>query len=388
MIPFRFGPPADASCLAVDIIVNNYNYGHFVGDAIESALAQTHPKVRVIVVDDGSTDGSREILFGYEGKVDLVMKKNGGQASALNAGFARSDGDAIIFLDADDVLRPEAAALVASAFAADPRVAKVQYRMEVIDKNGRPTGVVKPARHLPLPAGDVRHAELVFPFDLAWLPTSANAFRAEVLRRIFPIPERDFVICADLYLVHLTALLGPVVSLDDVAAYYRVHGGNRYEPQKSMLDLERVRQSVVYSAATTRALERLADELGLERPYDRILSVSDLSNRLVSLKLEPELHPIRTDRIGRLVLDGWHAAARRFDVSWAMKSLYVGWFATMAAAPRPLARRLAEYLIFPRRRERLNRLLRRFHKWNRVTRGRASEPNAENSTSLAKPGAV
>jgi glycosyltransferase involved in cell wall biosynthesis len=358
----------DPTRLPVDIIVNNYNYGTFVGDAVESALAQTHPRVRVIVVDDGSTDGSRDILRAYEDKVTLILKENGGQASALNAGFAQSDGDVVIFLDADDVLGPAAAALAATAFWADSRVTKVQYRMEVIDKNGRPTGVFKPARHLPLPAGDVRHAELVFPFDLAWLPTSANAFRAEVLRRIFPIPERDFVICADYYLVHLTALLGPVVSLDDVAAYYRVHGGNRYEPQKSMLDMERVRQSVVYSAATTRALERLADELGLERPYDRILSVSDLSNRLVSLKLEPERHPIPSDRGWRLVLDGSRAAARRFDVSWPMKLLYVGWFGITAAAPRPLARQFAEYLIFPQRRERLNRVLRYFHKWNCATR--------------------
>lgn len=367
MMPFRSGRPADASSLTVDIIVNNYNYGQFVGDAIESALAQTHAKARVIVVDDGSTDDSREILFDYEGKLSLVLKEHGGQASALNAGFACSDGDAIIFLDADDVLRPEAAALVASAFAADPRVAKVQYRMEVIDKSGRPTGVVKPPRHVPLPEGDVRRAELVFPFDLTWLPTSANAFRAEILGRIFPIPERDFVVCADWYLVHLTPLLGLVVSLDNIAACYRVHGANRYEPHDATLDLEHVRQTVGYSAFMIRALDRLACELDLERPHDRILSVSDLANRLVSLKLERKLHPVRTDRAWRLALDGMRAAGRRFDVTWPMKSLYASWFVLMAAAPASLARPLAELLMFPERRESVNQILRRFHKWNRAT---------------------
>ena len=112
---------------------------------------------------------------------------------------------------------------------------------------------------------------MVFPFDLVWLPTSANAFRADVLRRILPIPEREYPVCADWYLVHLAALVGNVVSLEDVAAYYRVHGGNRYEPQEpSTLDLEHVRQTVGYAAETTRALVRLAGELGLAQPYDRL----------------------------------------------------------------------------------------------------------------------
>jgi glycosyltransferase involved in cell wall biosynthesis len=358
--------------LAVDIVINNYNYGRFLGQAIDSALAQTHTQVKVIVVDDGSTDDSREILHAYEDRIELVLKENGGQASALNAGFARSEGDIVIFLDSDDELRPAAASLSAAAFAADSEVVKVQYRMEVIDANGRPSGVIKPPDHLPLPAGDVRNAELTFPFDLAWLATSANAFRADVLRRIFPIPERDFVLCADWYLVHLAPLLGTVVSLDNVAACYRVHGGNNYEQQDARLDLDHVRQTVGYSAVMTRALESLADQLGLERPYDRILSVSDISNRLVSLKVEPELHPISGDTPWRLMLDGARAAVRRFDVSWQMKLLYIAWFVTTAVAPRPVVKQLAEYLIFPQRREGLNRVLGGLNKWNRTPPAKAT----------------
>jgi glycosyltransferase involved in cell wall biosynthesis len=355
------GSPATES--AVDIIIDNYNYGRFVADAVDSALAQTYAKVNVIVVDDGSTDESREILQAYQSRVDLVLKENGGQASALNAGFARSQGDIVIFLDADDVLRPDAAALVASAFDADSRIVEVQYRMEVIDKDGRPTGLVKPPRHLPLPDGDLRDAELVFPFDLSWART--NAYRAQALHRILPIPERDFAACPDWYLVHLVPLLGPVAALQEVGAYYRVHGDNSYEPLEPTVDLAHTRQTIAYSAVTARALERLADDLGLERPAGPILSVSDLFNRLVSLKLEPARHPIPGDRQWRLVLDGIRAAARRFDVSWPMKLLYVGWFGIMAAAPRPLARRFAELFFFPQRRGALNRVLRRFHKWNR-----------------------
>ncbi|HZV07815.1 MAG TPA: glycosyltransferase, partial [Gemmataceae bacterium] len=55
-------PPAQQEPRKVSIIINNYNYGRFLRDAIESALAQTYPNVEVIVVDDGSTDNSREII--------------------------------------------------------------------------------------------------------------------------------------------------------------------------------------------------------------------------------------------------------------------------------------------------------------------------------------
>ena len=60
----------------------------------------------MIVVDDGSTDGSQAVMQGYEDRVTLVMKENGGQASAFNAGVERCEGDVVIFLDADDILNP------------------------------------------------------------------------------------------------------------------------------------------------------------------------------------------------------------------------------------------------------------------------------------------
>jgi glycosyltransferase involved in cell wall biosynthesis len=64
---------------AVSIIINNYNYGSFLKDAIESSLNQTYPDTEVIVVDDGSTDNSRQIISSYEGLIIPVLKQNGGQ---------------------------------------------------------------------------------------------------------------------------------------------------------------------------------------------------------------------------------------------------------------------------------------------------------------------
>src|SRR5881628_3728499 len=115
----------------VSIVVVNYNYGRFVAEAIDSALAQTHDCVQVIVVDDGSTDDSRAVIERYRDRILPVLKENGGQASAFNAGFRHALGSAVIFLDADDMLDRETAARVAAAVAHHPDLAKVHYRLEV-----------------------------------------------------------------------------------------------------------------------------------------------------------------------------------------------------------------------------------------------------------------
>jgi hypothetical protein len=361
---------AAATDLEIDIVINNYNYGRYLSDAIASARAQTHPKVRVIVVDDGSGDDSRRVLDELEdGIAVVVLKDNGGQASALNVGVEHCAGDIVMFLDADDVLHPDAAARVAAAFAADEAIARVQFRADVIDAEGRPTGVVKPSPHLPMPTGDLRDAELAHPYDMVWMSTSANAFRSAALRALLPIPETEYRICADWYLVHLSTLLGPVLSLSEVGVSYRMHGANNYEPQSSRLDLDHLRQTILLARSTSAELLRLAAELDLSRPR-RILSLADLANRMISLRLEPDRHPIEADGRRRLLADGVVASRRREDVSAAMKLLFLGWFAAMALAPRPLARRLAVLFLFPESRSAANRLLAHLHRGD----GPRSEP--------------
>lgn len=355
-------PGGSDRALLVDIVVNNHNYGRFLRQAVDSALDQSYEIVNVIVVDDGSTDDSRDVLADYRDRVDLVLKANGGQASTLNAGFSRCTGDVVIFLDADDLLHPDAAALATGALAADPGVVKVQYRLQVVDADGLPTGAVKPPEHLPLPNGDVRRAELAFPFDLVWMATSGNAFRTKTLRRIMPIPEREFAACPDWYLVHLTALLGPVVSLRDIGGSYRVHGGNAYEPGGATVDVAHIRQTVACAAVTSTAIRRLAGELGLEERSRGPLAVSDVANRLISVKLEPAAHPVPSDRVRHLAVEGMRAALGRFDVSWVMRALFVAWFAMTALAPRALVPPLAESFLFPQRRRLLNAWLGRLHR--------------------------
>lgn len=346
----------------VSIIINNYNYGRFLRAAITSALAQSYKRTEVIVVDDGSTDESQAVIAGFGERVVAVLKENGGQGSAFNAGLAASSGEVVIFLDADDLLMPETVARVVSVFHSRPEVAKVMYRMAVVDACGRPTGAVKPAPHVPLLSGDLRRHVLAFPDDLPWLPTSGNAFCAAVLRRIMPIPEAEYRILADFYLSHLTPLFGPVAVLPAVGAQYRVHGGNNYEV--TGLDLAQIRRTIVHWRQTHGYLQRFAASLGLVDPAapPAILSVAYAASRLASLKLDPAQHPIPGDTVWVAVHEGTAAALQRFDIAPPLKGLFVAWFAAMASAPPPIARRLAALFFIPERRRGVNYVLRH---WNR-----------------------
>ena len=342
----------------IDVVVNNYNYGRFLGAAIESALRQTYAGVTVIVVDDGSNDDSREVIASFGDRIVAVLKSNGGQASAFNAGLAASHGDVVLFLDADDVLLPDAAERVAATFAARPGLAKVHFRLAVVDESGAPTGELKPSPHIRLPRGDLTAATLRFPFDLARPATSGNAFASRVRRAIAPIRDCGERIGADWYVVHLAALYGPVWAIDEPLAQYRLHGGNLHEGADRSLDLDRMRATIGFTAATRTHLDQRAERLGLAHDR-RDASMCEVADRAISLKLDPARHPIAGDTLPRLVLCGLRAAARRFDIAAPMKAAFSVWLVTFALAPRRLARPLAELFVFPARRAALNGLLHR-----------------------------
>ncbi|HEX6608445.1 MAG TPA: glycosyltransferase family 2 protein [Chloroflexia bacterium] len=354
-----------AAAPLVSIIIDNYNYGRFLATAIESALQQTYTPCEVLVVDDGSTDDSRAVIAAAGTRVTAIFKPNGGQASAFNAGFTQSHGAIVLFLDADDILLPETVTHVVAAFHAHPSLVRVQYRMAVVDRHGRPTGRTKPSWDQPLPDGDLGPYVLSAPFDLTWMATSGNAFATPALRRILPIPEANFVILADFYLVHLTSLLGPVKSLDEIGACYRVHGANQYEPATVGLDLAHLRRTIIYAAPTHTAIKALADELhlaGRPRRAGELAAVSLLAARLISLKLDPAQHPFPRDRVGRIVWRGIRASARRRDVHLPLKAVFILWFLVTGPAPRPLARLLGAKFMYPETRPGWHRILAGLHR--------------------------
>jgi glycosyltransferase involved in cell wall biosynthesis len=343
----------------ISVIIDNYNYGSFLSEAIESALAQTYPNTEVIVVDDGSTDNSRQIITKYGDQIVAVLKDNGGQASAFNAGFLRSRGDIVVFLDADDVLLPDTAKRVAEIFQLHPHIARIQYRLAVIDHTGAPTGAVVPPTYIRMPDGDLRRDIAELNNYAAWWPTtSGHAFTSWTLRQILPMPEPPFRLCADYYLLRASALCAPIVSLDHVGGYYRFHGSNHFHAVT--INLEQNRRRVALTRDAHLFLKKFADSLGVEGYASDVTDRRDvvfLAQRMVSIKLDARHHPIQEDSVFSVFCYGAMAALNRSNASPAMKLLYLLWFMAMLAAPRPIARFLAEKFFHPETRQGFSKLL-------------------------------
>jgi Glycosyl transferase family 2 len=219
----------------VSILISSYNYAPYLAASIDSALSQTHREVDVIVVDDGSTDDSPAILSSYGERVVSVLKENGGQVSALNAAFARSRGEIICFLDADDVFEPDKVERVVAAARDTPDAYLIHHQLQPIDKDGTPIHSSFP-RHVA--HGDLRD-RVIRGGGWFFHPVSSGlAFRRSFAKRLFPIPTecvvrvgpetRRIMTEGDTYLAGPAALLAPVAGIQAPLTRYRVHGANRY----------------------------------------------------------------------------------------------------------------------------------------------------------------
>jgi glycosyltransferase involved in cell wall biosynthesis len=204
------------------ILIRNYNYGHFLGMALQSVLDQTYSNFEVIVCDDGSTDNSREVAEEYARKnprIRLIAQKNQGVATAANAAYADSKGDPIAFLDADDTFRPSKLEKVLSAFRNNPRSGLCVNPVLPVLATGRPLGPPFPAR---IESGWVGPARLkaggcgVFP------PSSGLTFRRGVASLIFPIPA-DIRIMEDFFLAGSAQFVTEVSVVPEALTEFGVH---------------------------------------------------------------------------------------------------------------------------------------------------------------------
>ena len=219
------------SPLLVSIVINNYNYGRFIGAAIDSALAQTYPHTEIIVVDDGSSDNSRDVIERYGDRVTAIFKPNGGQASAFNAGFQASRGDVICFLDSDDIFHPRKVEtclqVMREKLKTNPRV-MVYHRLEMVDKDGNSLHRYDPPELWNYAPNLYEHACKYRDIPFHGAPTSGNMFSRALAERVFPMPEQKIRVCADSVVVRAMSLLGDVYGIDEPLGLYRLHGKNHY----------------------------------------------------------------------------------------------------------------------------------------------------------------
>lgn len=320
----------------VSIIIDNYNYGQFIAEAIDSALNQTYPNTEVIVVDDGSTDKSKEIIATYGTRVIPLLKKNGGMASALNAGFQISKGEIVIFLDADDYLFSDAVEQVVAAWR--PNVANAQYRLQMVDSQKRFLDIY-PSLETQLDSGDVLPT-LLLKGRYSCLVTSGNAFNREALAKIMPIPEHNstFRGAADGYLVTLIPFYGQIVSIEKILGVYRKHEKNRSVEFGASLQVKDFRYAINHDFEKYKILSQKATELGYTLTHT--LGLQDFTHlqvRIASLRLEPENHPISSDSRWFLTYKGVFATWKYAEYNWKRKLIIATWFLWVGLMPQQLS---------------------------------------------------
>lgn len=205
----------------VDIIIPSYNSRQWVCDSIESVLKQTYDNIQIIVVDDGSTDGTGELLKKkYAGRIQYVSQANSGLSGARNTGILHANGEFIQFLDADDTLHPDKLRLQVEVLMSNPAYSIVYSDFEYFsDEEPKKTWPSLQAYKVKCHNSDVLFSFLSGNFIVC----HAALIRKKALLNVGMFDE-SLRACEDFDLwIRFAALGHKFVYLDHVLAYYRQH---------------------------------------------------------------------------------------------------------------------------------------------------------------------
>lgn len=315
----------------VSVLICSYNYERFVGQTIESALAQVWPRTEVVVVDDGSTDNSWSVIESFGDRIKAVRQPNGGQGAAYNACFAGSRGDWVIFLDCDDLLDPDCLARCLDQVGDD--VNKVAFSLRVVDDQGRPTGNVVPYT---MHEGDVRATLRRFG-HYGGPPGSGNLYRRSSIEPFFPLDERVWPMCADTVPYVVSAALGRVAAIREPAGSYRIH-------RKANIELglfgnvlgSLVETLVLDDRRRAEAMALVAPTLAHDPSVPLLPTPTQIRTRVISWRIARAEHPYPGDGAASLVRLAWRSVGAWPGFGFFERIALMAWFVAVIVTPRAL----------------------------------------------------
>jgi glycosyltransferase involved in cell wall biosynthesis len=278
----------------VSVLIDTYNHERFIEQAIVSVLEQDFPgsEREIIVVDDGSTDGTPEIVKKFEPRVRLLRKENGGQASAFNAGVPECRGEIVAFLDGDDWWTPGKLRAVADALGSDAVIGLVGHGITEVFPDGSQHAQL--LNEVPRFRIDSETGARAFRLRKSFLGTSRMTMRAGLLRQIGRVPE-GLTIQADEYLFTLAGFLSDVLILRESLTFYRLHAGNTFQVEGNRPALRR-KQNVLETLA--KSLTAKLEEQKVTESVARIAVESiEIEAELIRLSLDAGLpwETVRTE---------------------------------------------------------------------------------------------
>jgi glycosyltransferase involved in cell wall biosynthesis len=257
----------------VSVVIPSYNHGRFIEQTVDSVLGSSFPDFELVIVDDGSTDDTLDVLKPYRAdpRVRIRTQENRGAHAALNVGLSLVKGELVLILNSDDVFHRERIKKAVDRFRADPFAVVVSSWLQVVDADGNELGVKQGYRNMPPwpPATDGPLLSALGDTELALLETnfvsttSNVAFRRTLLDGgggdFMPLRfthDWDFLLSA--------ASQGAVSLIEEPLIQYRVHGDNTIKEGERLAKGE-MRFEVMWTVCRhARALCRRKVEAGLD----------------------------------------------------------------------------------------------------------------------------
>lgn len=232
----------------VTVLICNYNYGEYIKYAVDSALNQTWKNIEVIVVDDGSTDTSRNVLEEYKENIITIFKENRGQASAFNVGVSAAKGDIICFLDSDDSWHQDKVSFVVQKYM-EGDYGLVCHDLRLINDRGEALGDTW-SNYAEVNLMQGKAIDILIKSDYEWVfsPTAGMSIPTNLAMQIFPLPEAQWRICADSPMAYMAACLAPVGLVNEKLGYYRIHAKNEFALPHEDMVANRV-ASIIHTAS-------------------------------------------------------------------------------------------------------------------------------------------
>lgn len=340
--------------MKISIVITVYNYERYVGQAIDSALMQRRPADEVVVIDDGSSDGSPRIIASYGSRIRAVYQKNQGNIAAFEAGYRAASGDILLFLDADDVLLPDAVESVVAHWR--DGASKVQFDLEIIDGAGASLGrsfCAFPSHYTPSRI----HSEFVQSGTYIWPVMSGNAYSRAFIDAVIPLhPPVGY----DGALNTIAPLYGDVITIPRILGQYRLHGRNisRHDAKGRPMRFPDFPRQIGFRVAEFDILkahcEKKSVQLRATKPIDN--EIVSVNYRLASRKLGLAYVGDEADSNISLFVRGIRLALTR-TTSWKAAVSNIVWFSALFPCPGWMARQL---LLLRFNRGELLRPLRKF----------------------------
>ncbi|MEA5579252.1 glycosyltransferase family A protein [Anabaena sp. UHCC 0451] len=248
----------------VSVIITNYNYARFLRQSIESVFQQSYQNFELIVVDDGSTDNSREVIESYGDRIIPVFQENGGMSASRNAGYAKSTGEIVCFLDADDYYHPEKLEKVVSGFLSHPEWVMIAHCWTSVNAESVPTGGSASDR---MSQGNVKHLLLKWGKYASGI-TSASAYRRSGLEKVMPSQGNMGI---DSYLNSSLPFYGEVGGINENLMFYRIHGKNIRAHSDNIDRLIKQREAIANFINQSAENQGLSARFDLQRDADYLV---------------------------------------------------------------------------------------------------------------------